>query len=262
MFATRNPVVAVAFAALAAIASISSAQMPLTDSPTSDQVVTVDSDALRAEFNRAAASFENGQYADGVQAFPRLAKAGYVPAMFAAGVMFGDGKGVAADNVMALRWFVQAARANHASATCNAGMVYRDGGHGVTVDPVLAAKFIWRGAMLDDASAQRALGAMYYNGAPSVEKNVVEAWAWSRLAVFHGDKFAKQNVDIMRQAIPHDVMLKCMDREIELADEVKAFVAQPTALDDEMAAPAKGKARASTKTSAPRTIETTNAATF
>jgi TPR repeat protein len=95
------------------------------------------------------------------------------------------GQGVAKDDVEAVRWYRQAAEQNDASAQESLGNCYVDG-RGVARDDVEAVKWYRQAAEQNDASAQLMLGNCYEYGV-GVAKDYVQAYKWYNLAAARGE---------------------------------------------------------------------------
>lgn len=60
--------------------------------------------AMAADFDKAKAAYEAGDYATAAQEFRPLAEAGDAKSQFNLGVMYENGRGVAQDNAAAIKW--------------------------------------------------------------------------------------------------------------------------------------------------------------
>ena len=72
-----------------------------------------------------------------IEALRFAAEDGHVDSMFLLGVAYAQGKGVPKDDVLAARWFQQAARKGHARARSSLAYMHMTG-RGVRKDPVTA----------------------------------------------------------------------------------------------------------------------------
>ena len=91
------------------------------------------------------------------------------------------GRGVAQDNMEALKWYRKAAEQNYAPAQSNLGYCY-EYGRGVAKDDAEALKWYRKAADQNYAIAQFWLGGNYYFGF-GVEQDYAEAVKWYRKAV-------------------------------------------------------------------------------
>ena len=141
-----------------------------------------------------------GVAADAAQArawFERAAQQGDMRAAHELGLMYFRGTGVARDYAQARAWWQKAADAGDARAAYDLGILYRRGQGGVPRDVAASIK-LWRSAAHSGlAVAQNALGACYMNG-DGVEADMLEAWAWFRLAAEGGLTVASVNADVVR----------------------------------------------------------------
>ena len=129
------------------------------------------------------------------------------------GMMYEYGKGVAKDEVEAVKWFRKAAEwfrkaadQGDADAQRVLGMMY-EYGKGVAKDEVEAVKWFrkaaeWyrKAADQGDAAGQFNLGGMYAYG-QGVAKDVVEAYKWWLLAGAQGFGLAKRGIPVIEGAL-------------------------------------------------------------
>jgi TPR repeat protein len=120
------------------------------------------------------------------------AEAGDVESEVEIGFRYEQGKGLAKDQVQAVKWYRKAAEQNLARAQKNLGICY-DKGEGVAKDQVEAVKWFRKAAEQNFAPAQYNLNVCYYNG-EGVAKDYVEAYEWLLLAARQGDEDAKKNM--------------------------------------------------------------------
>ena len=141
-----------------------------------------------------------GVAADAKQArawFERAAQQGDMRAAHELGLMYFRGTGVVRDFVQAHSWWQKAADAGEASAAYDLGILYRRGQGGVLRDVAASIKLWLRAAHSGLAVAQNALGACYMHG-DGVDADMLEAWAWFRLAAQDGLAVASVNADMLR----------------------------------------------------------------
>ena len=101
-----------------------------------------------------------------------------------------QGKGVAKDQVEAVKWYRKAAEQNHAAAQNNLGFCYAKG-EGVAKDQVEAVKWYRKAAEQNNAMGQINLAGCYLQGR-GVTEDLVEAYKWLLLAARQGDEDAKK----------------------------------------------------------------------
>ncbi|HBD51466.1 MAG TPA: sel1 repeat family protein [Alphaproteobacteria bacterium] len=136
--------------------------------------------AMAADFDKAKAAYEAGDYATAAQEFRPLAEAGDAKSQFNLGVMYENGHGVAQDNAAAIKWYRRAAKAGHAEAQYNLGVMY-DNGQGVPQNYAEAMSWYRRAAETGHAKAQNNLGFLYSNG-KGVPQDYITAHMWANLA--------------------------------------------------------------------------------
>ena len=105
------------------------------------------------------------------------------------GFCYSDGRGVARDNMEAVRWYRKAAEQGDAMAQWNLGFFYLIG-KGVVKDHVEAVRWFRKAAEQGDAWGQFRLGSCYFNG-EGVTKDQVEAVRWYRKAAEQGEAVAQ-----------------------------------------------------------------------
>ena len=120
------------------------------------------------------------------------AEKGDAIAQFAIGAMYATGRGVAKDEVEAVKWYRKAADQGEANAQNNLGLMY-DNGQGVAKDDLEAVKWYRKAADQGYADAQFNLGVSYANG-QGVAKDEVEAVKWFRKAADQGYADAQNNL--------------------------------------------------------------------
>ena len=157
--------------------------------PTRKAVMEAFAKAAREELARQRGSqpmVEGGQTPQyEIGALKSSAEKGDARAQNSLGICYGNGQGVAKDEVEAAKWFRKAAEQNCASAQCSLGWCYHNG-QGVAKDEAEAVKWYRKAAEQNYADAQYNLGLCYANGR-GVVKDEVEAVRWYR-------KAAEQNV--------------------------------------------------------------------
>lgn len=141
-----------------------------------------------------------GVAADADQArdwFERAARQGDMRAAHELGLMYFRGMGVARDFGKARSWWETAANGGDSRAAYDLGILYRRGQGGVPRDVAASIKLWTRAARAGLPVAQNALGACYMDG-DGVDADMLEAWAWFRLAAQGGLSVAEVNADMVR----------------------------------------------------------------
>jgi hypothetical protein len=134
------------------------------------------------------------------------AEAGDAQSQVELGIRYAEGKGVAKDQVEAVKWYRKAAEQNYARAQYELGLCYLDG-EGVPKNQVDAVKWYRKAAEQNDAAAQNSLGVCYYNG-EGVAKDYAEAYKWLLLAARQGDEVAKKNITVLKSKLTPEQIAK------------------------------------------------------
>src|SRR6266436_3945113 len=126
------------------------------------------------------------------------------------GLRYEQGKGVAKDQVEAVKWFLKAAEENYAKAQYNLGVCYAHGEgvakdeaqrlFGGAEDQVEAVKWYRKAAEQNFAQAQYNLGICYVKG-EGVAEDLVEAYKWVLLAARQGDEDAKGLLTVLEHSL-------------------------------------------------------------
>lgn len=137
----------------------------------------------------AAGAIEDGltaynekDYVKALQLWRPLAEQGVAAAQYRLGVLYAEGKGVNASDLIAAVWFQRAAEQGVPEAQYNLGVSYAEG-LGVRKDEAIAAKWFRRAADQGNAYAQLNLGLLYAAGRGIAQDNV-ESVKWLELAIF------------------------------------------------------------------------------
>ena len=138
------------------------------------------SDASAADFEAGIRALQEKNYAAALHEFQTLAAAGAANAEFMVGVIYENGYGVAADPVLAAKWYRRAADRGLASAQYNLSVFYQLG-RGVALDLSEAARLSRLAAEKGHAAAQTNLGVSFMVG-EGIERDLVEAWKWLTVA--------------------------------------------------------------------------------
>jgi len=117
------------------------------------------------------------------------------PAMYALGVLYNFGLGVAQDYAEARNWYEKAAALGESYAMTNLGFLYSEG-QGVPQDHVEARKWYEKAAALGDAQAMYNLGILYNDG-DGVAQDYAEARKWYEKAAALGNSDAMFNLGVL-----------------------------------------------------------------
>ncbi len=138
--------------------------------------------ALAGPLEDGLAAYHDKDYAKAIGLWRPLADSGVAAAQYRLGVMYAEGKGVAASDAEAALWFERAAVQGDAAAQYDLGASYAEGA-GVRKDVATAAKWFLRAADQGFPLAQLNLGLLYASGNGLPQDNV-EAMKWIDLAIF------------------------------------------------------------------------------
>jgi len=127
-------------------------------------------------------AYEEKDYVKALQLWRPLAEQGNGAAQYQVGILYAEGTGVEASDLIAAAWFQRAANQGVAVAQYNLGVSYAEG-LGVPKDDATAAKWFRRAADQGMAYAQLNLGLLYSAGR-GVPQDNVEAVKWLELSIF------------------------------------------------------------------------------
>ncbi len=125
----------------------------------------------------------------------KAAEQGHAAAQNNLGWMYGNGRGVAQDDVEAVKWYRKAAEQGYADAQVHLGWMYEKG-RGVAQDDVEAVKWYRKAAEQGEMYAQNNLGAMYLEG-KGIAKNFDNAMVLFQKADAQGNMYAPYNLGRM-----------------------------------------------------------------
>ncbi len=132
------------------------------------------------------------------------AEKGDASAQVTLGLMYEYGRGVAKNDVEAVKWYRKAAEQGDADAQIYLGSRYGYG-RGVAKDDAEAVKWYRKAAEQGVAVAQLYLGLMYAKGQGVLEDRVT-ALVWWSIAAANGDKNAKSNkIKIAKKMTPEQI---------------------------------------------------------
>lgn len=157
-----------------------------------------------AASGNAAAEYEIGiRFAEGrgvpanqelaVQWFERAAKQGLAPALYRLGSLYEKGLGVKKDLEKARQLYLQGADKGNAKAVHNLAVLYAEGIDGKP-DYRQAAQWFRKAADRGVADSQYNLGILYARGI-GVDQNLAESYKWFALAAQQGDQDAAKKRD-------------------------------------------------------------------
>ncbi|MHC2519034.1 peptidoglycan-binding protein [Bradyrhizobium diazoefficiens] len=151
--------------------------------------LSVDAENPRLLHQFARALFATGRYDEAFAQSNRGAALDYVPSQATLGFLYLNGKGVLADDQMALKWYRKAADQGNANAQFGLGFMYA-AGRGVARDLSESRKWYQRAADQGNAAGQTGLGISLLNANPDDQTGM----AWLR-------KASEQNYGPARAAI-------------------------------------------------------------
>jgi TPR repeat protein len=128
------------------------------------------------------AAFVEKDYLTALKLWRPLAEQGNATAQYEVGILYAEGKGVVASDLIAAAWFQRAADQGVAAAQYNLGVSYAEG-LGVAKDDAVAVKWFRRAADQGMAYAQLNLGLMLAAGR-GVRQDNIEAVKWLELSIF------------------------------------------------------------------------------
>ena len=143
-------------------------------------------------FGTGAVAANNSEALDSIRA---SAEQGYVLAQMRLGYLYSNGKGVAADQKIALHWYRAAAEAGNPEAQSEMSSIYRTG-RGVRWNPQAAAEWDRKAHEIKDAYAQCLMWQRLETGGSGSPRDHEQALGWSRKAATQGL--------ICDQVLPHD----------------------------------------------------------
>ncbi len=135
----------------------------------------------RGDYGRAFDEWINVANSEPGEVHPAL----QAETLYALGMLFWLGQGVAQDTTAAANWLRQAAELNHAGAQAKLGYLYSSG-QGVPQNDFEAFKWLLMAARQGDADAQYNLAVLYREGL-GVETDGSKALQWFREAASNGD---------------------------------------------------------------------------
>jgi len=129
---------------------------------------------------------------EAIKYYRLAADQGYAPAQFNLGIMYANGNGVPVDPASAFDWIRSAARGGYCPAQQVLGCFFRDG-FGTSADVVEAVKWFLRSALQGDMYSQHTVGLHYLTG-DGVDKDLARAFMWFSEAAKQGHPDAAQRL--------------------------------------------------------------------
>ena len=136
------------------------------------------------------------------------ADGGHKMAQYYLAPMYDDGDGVPEDHTEALKWYVKAADAGLGDAQYEIARMLLTG-DGLKKDPARGAQYALKAAETGNAKGQILMAKAYFKGT-GVDKNLIEAYVWTSLALeklpYGQDERVAQELfdDIKRQMDDHE----------------------------------------------------------
>lgn len=192
-------------------------------------VVSVSRADAGAEYDRAVAAYQDGNFAEAIKILQSPAKEGFVEAQYMLGLMYHRGRGTEVDPTKAVQWYAKAADQNHPGALCNLGMILHaglaNGDNVVKPDKEQAMGYLRRSAYLENVPAYVAYGAAMINDGKT-EATFAEGVAFMRIAADAGDEVAVQNIKSLKvtpeQSQAADAKRKEIEANIKKIREIRA----------------------------------------
>ncbi|HEX6094727.1 MAG TPA: tetratricopeptide repeat protein [Thermoanaerobaculia bacterium] len=153
------------------------------------------------ELRLGKATLRAGNAGRAMEFFKQAADKGNAEAMHFAGLMYEEGKGVAADPAAAAEWFRRAADKGHPPSMNHLGNLLRN------EKPAEALQWHRKAAEAGEPYAMQNVANAYYEGV-GAEKNLPQAAEWYRKAAERGNDFAMLRYGYMLshgEGIPQDV---------------------------------------------------------
>jgi TPR repeat protein len=150
----------------------------------SSSLVLAASPDIQSELSKGLAFARAGDYGAARAVWSTLARHGSAEAQFRLGWLYESGFGVEKNDADAARWYVFAAKREHAGALYNLGVMLSEG-RGVPRDDGKAAEHFRQAAIQGHAKAQYNLGILYQTGR-GVPKDLQRARFWLDRAKVNG----------------------------------------------------------------------------
>jgi TPR repeat protein len=171
----------------------------------------------RADFDRATAAFDKGDYPLALKELKPLVEKGDPRGQYAMGVMAENGFGMPKDLPQAAAWYRKAAEQGNTDAQFNLGAMYEHG-IGMPVNHAQAARWYRPAAESGDIDALSNLGVLYATGRGVPQDKVLALALYNVSVAFDNDKnsTAARN----RQSLANQMSLDEVNRSMALTDRL------------------------------------------
>lgn len=132
--------------------------------------------------------------------YARAAQLGDAAALDRLGQLYRAGRGVPKDPAKSRGLYLRAADAGELHAWSSLGNLYMDG-DGVPKSDAEAVKCFFMGAYLGEPQCENNVGAFYHHGRGGLQRDLVNAYAWFKIAEADGDPTARGNLASLDQQI-------------------------------------------------------------
>ena len=170
----------------------------------------------RADFDRAAAAFDKGDYATAIRELQPLAAKGDPRSQYAMGVMAENGFGMPKDLSLAAGWYRKAAEQGNTDAQFNLGAMYEHG-IGMPVNYAQAARWYRPAAAAGDIDALSNLGVLYEKGAGVPQDKVLALALYNVAAAFDPDRNSTAAGN--RQGLANRMPLEDVKKSLALTEQ-------------------------------------------
>ena len=199
--------------------------------------------SVSADLKKALSAYNEGDFAAAFAQWKPLAEQGNASAQFYLGNLYHSGKGIPADQKIAVQWYQKAAQQGHTDAQVNLGNAYAYG-KGVKSDSVRAVKWYRESAQQGHPKGQLLLGLMHEMG-NGVPKDKIKAHMWFDISAAGGQAHAAKLRDTVAKGMtPSEIKSaqglkrECMARSFIGCENDKIwlllmsfYVAPPTSVD-------------------------------
>lgn len=145
------------------------------------------------------------------------AEKGFAEAQSTVGDCYLLGMGFEKDEKEARKWYELAVKQNHAIATNNLARMQDLGQGGFNRDVAAGVKLYFRAAYLGSSYAQTTMGVLY-NVGDLIDKDNVEAFAWTWIGAETKSDYSDTKMDILIREINYDEYLKARKRISEIKE--------------------------------------------
>jgi TPR repeat protein len=152
-------------------------------------------DITRFVYQAGRAGLQRKDYPKALELLRTASSKGSVASLFAIGVIYANGFGVAQDYAEARKWYEQAAARGNSPAMNNLGQLYENG-QGVTQDYTEAGRWFEKGMALGNPIAMTSLGELYENGR-GVAQDYAVARKWYEQATALGSPVGMRHLGVL-----------------------------------------------------------------